>query len=186
MSDVKIDLHKIDLNRFKRKAKRSARLYGLKYCAVLNDHARMYGFETFENLQTKVREARSVTSPAPTNPELEALLIWFRSHFTPITKVSTRVSPQIAKSLESHFETRGSFPCPPVDIADEIDYGYDVKPFQTTRHPQALIAERLLETEGMWVANAWLDRLKIRKGGLLGDGQDDVVGDRITLSLARE
>jgi len=186
MPDVKIDLPKIDLNRFKRDAKRSAKLSGLKYCAVLNDHARMYGFETFENLQAKVREARSATSLAQTDPELEALLTWFRSHFTPIAKISTRVSPQIAKSLRNHLETRGRLPCPPVEIADEIDFGYDVKPFQTTRHPQALMAEMLLETEGMWVANAWLDSLKIRKGGLWGDGQDDVIGDRITLSLARE
>jgi hypothetical protein len=51
------------------------------------------------------------------------------------------------------------------------------------RHPQALAAEEFLEAEGEWVSNAWLDSLKIRRGGFWGNGQDDLVGHRITLPL---
>ncbi|PYD07249.1 hypothetical protein DND36_32845, partial [Pseudomonas savastanoi pv. glycinea] len=53
--------------------------------------------------------------------------------------------------------------------------------FQTARHPKALIAQELLEAEGEWVANTFLDSLKIQKGGYWGDGADIVVGDRVTI-----
>ncbi|WP_313484794.1 hypothetical protein [Stutzerimonas kunmingensis] len=187
MSDVKIELSKIDLGRVKREAKRTAKHSRLKYCAVLNDCARVYGFETFASLQSNVKAARHATSPAePIEPELEALLTWFRSRFTRIEDVGKYVSPLIAKALRDHQRATGRPPFHMIDIGDEIDFGYNPKPFQTRRHPQALAAEMLLEAEGDWVSNTWLDSLKVRKGGLWGDGQDDVVGHRITLSIYDE
>lgn len=187
MTDVKIDLSKVGLDRIKREAKRSAKLSGQGYCAVLNEHARKYGFETFASLQSNVKAARLATSQAdPIGPELEALLAWFRSRFTRIEDVGKYVSPLIAKALRDHQRATGRPPFHTIDIGDEIDFGYKPKPFQTRRHPQALAAEMLLEAEGDWVSNTWLDSLKVRKGGLWGDGQDDVVGHRITLSIYDE
>ena len=77
----------------------------------------------------------------------------------------------------------------PVNVADEIDFGYDYSQFRLSRHPKALAAEELLEAEGEWVANTFLDSLRIQKGGvssLYGDGLDAVVGERITFAVVDE
>lgn len=187
MSDEKINLSKIDLDRVKREAKLLTKNSDLKYCAALNNIAHSYGFETFENLRSKVMAARLATPQTePDEPGVEAILTWFRSHFTRIGEVEKRVTSQIAKSLRSYQKASGRSPFHPVDIGEEIDFGYDPQPFKTKRHPQALVAEKLLEAEGEWVSNVWLDSLRIRRGGGWGNGQDDLVGHRITLPLYNE
>lgn len=187
MSEAKIDLSRLDLNRFKRNAKRSSKRSGQPYCTVLNDDARRYGFETFESLRVEVESRRSTSFRAEAvDPELEALLAWFRSRFTRVEEVGERVPERIVRSLRLFHETTGRSPYPQVDVGDEIDFGYRRSAFQLYRHPQALVAEELLEAEGPWVPNAWLDSLKIRQGGFLGDGPDDVVGYRISFALAND
>jgi len=189
MSNEKPEIRKIDLDRVKRDAKRRRDAKGISLCEAQNEIARDYGYQTFESLRSAVMATRVVPStarPVLDDPGLEDLLAWFRSRFTHINDYEARVSPLIAKSLKQYERIHGKSALRPVDVGDEIDFGYDYKPFRFSRHPKALAAQNLLEIEGEWVANSFLDSLRIRKGGFLGDGPDQVVGDRITIAAGDE
>ncbi|PYD32850.1 hypothetical protein DND58_05600 [Pseudomonas syringae pv. pisi] len=184
MSNEKLDTTNIDLDRVKRDAKRLSKAHDISLCKAQNEIACGFGYQTFENLRAAViavRVASSQTLCVSDDPDLEALLDWFRSRFTHVDKHEMRVSPRIAKSLKQYEQRYGSSVLRPIDVGDEIDFGYHYQPFQTARHPKALIAQELLEAEGEWVANTFLDSLKIQKGGYWGDGADMVVGDRVTI-----
>lgn len=188
MSCEKPELTRIDLDRVKRDAKRLCKIRNISLCETQNEIARSFGFQTFESMRAKVMAARVVASPRPISddPDLEDLLAWFKSRFTPISDYDARVSPIIAKSLRHYERIQGRPALLPVDVGDEIDFGYDYRPFRISRHPKALVAEELLEAEGEWVANTFLDSLRIHKGGFLGNGPDDVVGHRIALEVFDE
>lgn len=189
MSCEKLELIKIDLDRVKKEAKRLHKTQDLSLCEAQNKIACRFGYQTFESLRTAVLAARAsqpITPSAPNDPDLEKLLSWFRSRYTHIDHYESRLSPLIAKSLRLHVHKRGKSSLRPVNVADEIDFGYDLNPFRMKRHPKALAAEELLEAEGEWVANTFLDSLRIQKVNLLGGGHDAVVGDRFTIPVADE
>lgn len=185
----KSDLTRIDLDRVKRNAKCLSKTHNISLCKAQNEIACSFGFQTFESLRVAVLAARVPSSPTLTvsdDPDLENILAWFKSRFTNISKYEARVSPLIAKSLRQYVLRHGSSVLRPVDVADEIDYGYDFNQFRLGRHPKALAAEILLEAEGQWVANTFLDGFSIRKGGFGGDGSDDVVGHNLAFNLFDE
>lgn len=189
MSYEKPELTRIDLDRVKRDAKRLIKTRNISLCEVQNEIACGFGYQTFESLRVAVMAARvasSPTRPVSDDPDLEDLLAWFKSRFTRINDYEARISTLIAKSLRQYERKNGRSALRPVDIGDEIDFGYDYRPFRFSRHPKALVAENLLEAEGEWVANTFLDSLRIRKGGFWGDGPDDVVGDRIAFGVFNE
>ena len=184
MSNEKLKPTNIDLDRVKRDAKRLCKAHNISLCKAQNEIACGFGYQTFESLRAAVIAARAASSPTLSvsdDLDLEAMLDWFRSRFTHVDKYEMRISPIIAKSLKQYEHRHGSSVLRPIDVGDEIDFGYNYQPFQITRHPKALIAQELLEAEGEWVANTFLDSLKIHKGGYWGDGADMVVGDRVTI-----
>lgn len=185
MSHDKIDLAKFDPARFKGEAKRLSKAEGIGHVKALDQLARPYGFANYQSLHkhwlTQRQPEISSAAPAEKDAELDALLAWFRSRYTRHGEYESRVSPRIARSLK-HFERTGRrHQVPVVDVGDEIDFNYQRRAFQTNRHPRALAAEQILEVEGPWVANAFLDGLKIRHGGLFGDGADEIAGYRFTI-----
>jgi len=187
MSNEKPELTHIDLDRVKRDAKRRCKTLNISLCKAQNEIAHGFGYQTFESLRAAVitaRTATSTTSYVPDDPDLDALLAWFRSRYTHINEYKSRVSPVIAESLRQYERRHGRSALHVIDVADEIDFKYEYRPFQLMRHPKALIAQNLLEAEGEWVANTFLDTLQIREGGFWGDGADTVVGDRITIQAA--
>lgn len=192
MSSEKLELSKIDLDRVKRDAKRLQKTQHISLCEAQNEIARGFGFHTFEILRTAVIAARAALSPPrpiSDDPDLEKLLTWFRSRFTHIDHYESRLSPLIAKSLRLHVHKHGKSSLRPINVADEIDFGYDYNQFSWSRHPKALAAEEILEAEGEWVANTFLDSLRIQKDGLsilFGVSRDAVVGDRFTIAVADE
>lgn len=184
MSIKSTELHKIDLDRVKRNAKSLREVGNISLCKAQNKLAQRYGYQTFASLRTAVMAARSTASPTlpvSADPDLDALLDWFRSRYTRIDQYESRVSLVIAKSLRQYEHRHGTSALHTVDVGDEIDFQYQYRPFQITRHPKALEAQDLLEAEGEWVENAFLDGLRVRKGGFWGDGPDTIVGDRITI-----
>lgn len=184
MSIKSPELHKIDLDRVKRNAKSLREAGNISLCEAQNKLAQSYGYQTFASLRTAVMAARSTASPTlpvSADPDLDALLDWFRSRYTRIDQYGSRVSPVIAKSLRQYEHRHGTSALHTVDVGDEIDFQYQYRPFQMARHPKALEAQDLLEAEGEWVENAFLDGLRVRKGGFWGDGPDTIVGDRITI-----
>lgn len=186
-----IPLSNIDLARVKRDAKENSRYQKVKYCEALNNIANVFGYQTFDNLRSAViaeKKTTPKTKLASVNPELEELLTWFRTRFTLKKNYESRVSPVIARSLKYYERSSSRSAIPPVFVDEEIDFGYKYTEFKVSRHPQALEAENILEAEGEWVSNAFLDSLFIRQGGLLGDMPDvhEVVGDRITISAIYE
>lgn len=192
MSYEKLELNSIDLNRVKRNAKLLQKTQHISLCEAQNKIACEFGYHTFERLRTAVlaaRAAQPIPRSASDDPDLEKILSWFRSRFTHIDHYESRLSPLIAKSLRFHVHKHGKSSLRLVNVADEIDFGYDPNPFRLKRHPKALAAEELLEAEGEWVANTFLDSLRIHKGGLWnlwGDDHDAVVGDRFTIPVADE
>jgi len=189
MSNEKPELSKIDLKRLKREAKRLRDTSNIPLCKAQNEIALDFGCQTFESLRSAVMAARKASStncPVLDDPGLEDLLAWFRSHYTRINDYEARVSPMIADSLRQYERINGKSALQSVDVGDEIDFRYDYEPFRINRHPRALAAQNILEDEGKWVANSFLDSLKIRKGGLWGDGPDQVVGDRLTIAAFDE
>lgn len=189
MSIKLIDLHKIDLDRVKRNAKRLRTAGNISLCEAQNNLAQSYGYETFSSLRTAVMAARSKASPTlpiSTDPDLDALLDWFRSRYTRVEQYESRVAPVIAKSLKQYERRHETSALHTVDVGDEIDFRYQYRPFQMTRHPKALEGQDLLEAEGEWVENTFLDGLRLRKGGFWGDGPDTIVGDRITIQAFNE
>lgn len=186
----KIELSKVDLDRLKRDAKSRSKTDQVSYCEALNLIAREYGFQTYENLKDAVRNHKA-SPPDPVAQEdedagREKILAWFRSRFTLIDNYSARVSPRISKSLMDFECASGRSALVPVDIGLEIDFGYEYQPYRHTRHPGALAAEEILESEGVWVANAFLDSLRVLKGGYLLGDSDRVVGHRISIIAADE
>lgn len=192
MPHEKLELIKIDLDRVKSDAKRIHKTQDISLCEAQNKIACSFGYHTFETLRTAVlaaRAAQPIPRSASDDPDLEKLLSWFRSRFTHIDHYESRLSPLIAKSLKLHVQKHGKSSLRPVNVADEIDFGYDPNPFRMKRHPKALAAEEFLEAEGEWVANTFLDSLRIQKSGLRslwGDDHDTVVGDRFTIPVVDE
>lgn len=192
MYSEKPQLSSIDLDRVKRDAKRLQKTEHISLCKAQNKIACEFGYNTFQSLQAAVKDARA----APSHPhavsgdqDLDQLLTWFRSRFTHIDHYESRLSPLVAKSLRLHVQKHGKSTLRPVNVADEIDFGYDFSQFRLSRHPKALAAEELLEAEGEWVANTFLDSLRVQKDGLWslwGDGHDAVVGDRFTIPVINE
>ena len=128
MSYEKLDLSRIDLDRVKRDAKRLQKTQHISLCEAQNEIACGFGYHTFESLRTAViaeRAAPPLPRPVSDDADLENLLTWFRSRFTHIDHYESLLSPLIAKSLRLHVHKHGKSSLRPVNVADEIDFGYD-------------------------------------------------------------
>ncbi len=188
MPHKKTDLASFDPARFKREAKKLSKAEGIGHVKALDQLARPYGFAHYESLHkhwlTSCATEIEIEAPVEKDMELDALLGWFKNRYTRHDDYETRVSSRIAKSLRL-FERSGGH-VPVVNVGDEIDFGYRFTPFRIDRHPKALTAEQILEAEGEWVQNTFLDSLKIRRVGLFAEGADQIVGDRLTIMAVDE